>query len=138
MPRRPHGGSPPHDEPAAGNGKRHHAAGGRRVDSIGRAAGSFSRELRSTAADLGRALDLRGRVHRHPYLMVAAAVGAGYVLGGGLFSSTTARLLGLAGRVATLPVLRNELIGLAEAMISGEADPDDVGSVSGSDVPSPS
>ena len=47
----------------SGNG---HSPGlGARVTSLGRAAHSFSEELRSTAADLGRALDLRGRAQRH-------------------------------------------------------------------------
>ena len=59
------------------------------------------------AAAAGRellgAMDLPGRVDRHPYGMVAAALGAGYVLGGGLFTPTTARLLRLGFKVASLP-----------------------------------
>jgi hypothetical protein len=110
-----------------------------RVDSLGRVARSFSEELRGTAADFGRALDLRGRVQRHPYLMVAATAGLGYVLGGGLFTRTTARLLGLAGRVAALPMVRSEIVSLAEAMLSGATE-DEGGQrpSAASDVPSPS
>jgi hypothetical protein len=138
MPRTPpKGHRPPPAEPSASNGA-HSEARGSRADSFGRAAQSLRRELRTTAADLGRALDLRGRVHRHPYAMVAAAVGVGYVLGGGLFTRTTARLLGLAGRVAGLPMMRNELIGLAEAMISGTAVEEEAPSNPSSDIPSPS
>ncbi len=127
---------PPSSE-APGNG--HSPDMAERVDSLGRMARSFSEELRGTAADFGRALDLRGRARRHPYLMVAAAAGLGYVLGGGLFTRTTGRLLGLAGRAAALPLVRSELVGIAEALLSGNSDA--AGTSAGpspSDVPSPS
>ncbi len=125
--------------PAESSGNGHAPGFARHVDSLGRVARSFSQELRDTAADFGRALDMRGRVQRHPYLMVAAAAGLGYVLGGGLFTRTTARLLGVAGRVAALPVVRSELVGLAEAMLSGAtAGEDGPRPTSNQDVPSPS
>jgi hypothetical protein len=76
-------------------------------------------EARSTLEDLGQALDLRGRVERHPYGMVAAALVLGFVLGGGLLSPLTFRLLGLGARLAAIPLLRNQLLGLAEAAVSG-------------------
>jgi hypothetical protein len=123
-----------------GNGHAHAPAPGlgARVRSLNRAARSFRQQVRTTASDFGDALDVRRRVRRHPYVMMAAALGVGYVLGGGLFSRTTVRLLGVAGRVATLPLIRGELIGLAEAMLSGSADAEDDSKHSGSDVPSPS
>jgi hypothetical protein len=130
----------PHDA-SAGNGAGHGKAGvGARVHSLGRAAQSLSEELRGTAADFGRALNLRGRTARHPYVMVAAALGVGYVLGGGLLTRTTARMLGLAGRLAALPMMRSELTALAEALLSGSAGLDeDAGEAPpSSDVPSPS
>ena len=123
----------------SGNG---HAAApglGARVRSLNRAAHSLKTQVRTTAADLGNALDLRRRVRRHPYAMVAAALGVGYVLGGGLFSRTTVRFLGVAGRAASLPLIRGELIGLAEAILTGSPESEDSGTkASGSDVPSPS
>jgi hypothetical protein len=121
----------------SGNGHTHAPAPGfgARVRSLNRAARSFREQVRTTATDFGDALDVRKRVRRHPYAMVAAALGVGYVLGGGLFSRTTIRLLGVAGRVATLPLIRSELIGLAEAMISGAPESEED---SGSDAPSPS
>jgi hypothetical protein len=125
---------PPSD--ASGNGHAPGIAG--RVDSLGRAAASFTAELRGTAADFGRALDLRGRTQRHPYLLVAAAAGLGYVLGGGLFTRSTARLLGLAGRVAALPLVRGGVVSLAEAVFSGSPDAQDEDRTRTSDVPSPS
>jgi hypothetical protein len=124
-------------EKKSGNG---HSPGlGARVHSLGRAARTLRQQARSTAEDLGHAFDMRHRTRRHPYAMVAAALGVGYVLGGGLFTRTTARLLGVAGRVAALPLIRSELIGLAEAVLaaSGSAE-ESPPAVSGSDVPSPS
>ena len=68
-------------------------------------------------------------MQRHPYAMVAAAVGVGSVLGR-LFSSLTFRLLGVGVRVAAIPLVKQQLLGLAEAAVSGFADGDDVGSPS--------
>ena len=131
--------APKAHQPPEPSGNGHSPGMAERVDSLGRVARSFSEELRGTAADFGRALDLRGRVQRHPYLMVAATAGLGYVLGGGLFTRTTARLLGLAGRVAALPMVRSEIVSLAEAMLSGATE-DEGGQrpSAASDVPSPS
>ena len=116
--------------PQSGNGH-HHAQGfAGRVGHLNDSAHQLLEEARSTFEDLGQAIDLRGRVQRHPYAMVAAAVGVGYVLGGGLFSSLTFRLLGVGVRVAAIPLVKQQLLGLAEAAVSGFADGDDVGSPS--------
>jgi len=124
-------------DPAGGNGAGETAGLGERVNSLGRAAQSFREELRGTAADLGRMLDINGRVQRHPYAMMAVAVGVGYLLGGGLFTRTTARLLGLAGRIAGLPYMRSEIAGIAEAILSArEGEPPAPPPTSG--IPSPS
>jgi hypothetical protein len=128
---------PPASDPGAGNGAEQGTGFGARVGSLGRAAQSLSEELHGTAADLGRALDLRGRVQRHPYAMMAAALGVGYVLGGGLFTRTTARLLGIVGRVSALPLMRSEMVALAEALLAGQGgEPPAPPPTSG--VPSPS
>ena len=91
---------------------------GQRVDRIGETAQGIWTETRDSLTDLREALDLEGRVDRNPYGMLAAAVGVGYVLGGGLFSPLTARLLGLGLkmglRLAAVPFLRDEIVGLAE------------------------
>jgi hypothetical protein len=58
------------------------------------------------------AVDIDGRVERSPYLMVAGALGAGFVLGGGLFTRLTERLAGAAlrvGMMAALPLVQEEL-----------------------------
>jgi len=70
-------------------------------------------EARRSVSDT--ASDIRDRMEQHPWRMLGLAVGAGYILGGGLFSALTGRLL-LGGlrigvRVAALPLVREELMG---------------------------
>jgi hypothetical protein len=63
--------------------------------------------------ELTKALDIRGRLQRNPYGMVAGALGIGFVLGGGLFTRLTARILGTSLRVglmATLPLLQKQIV----------------------------
>ena len=92
---------------------------GHRVDQIGSEAQQLWSNARSAVTDLGQTLDIKGRVDRNPYGMVAAALGVGYVLGGGLFTRTTGRLLRLGVRLAALPMVKDELIGMAEAALKG-------------------
>lgn len=118
--------------PGSGNGHHQQQGFAGRVGHLNDSAHQLLDEARSTFEDLGQAIDLRGRVDRHPYAMVAAALGVGYVLGGGLFSSLTFRLVGLGVRVAAIPLVKQQLLGLAEAAMSGFTDSgaDDVGSPS--------
>lgn len=90
-----------------------------RVGHLHQSAHQLLDEARSTFEDLGEAVDIRGRVRRHPYGMVFAALGAGYVLGGGLFSALTFRLLGIGVRLAAVPLVKKELLGFAGAVASG-------------------
>ena len=56
-------------------------------------------------------IDIDGRVERNPYGMIAGAVGAGFVLGGGLFTRLTGQIAGAALRIgvmAALPRLEKE------------------------------
>ena len=120
----------PPQNPHSGNGHHQEEGFAGRVGHLNDSAHQLLDDARSTFEYLGQAIDLRGRVNRHPYAMVAAAVGVGYVLGGGLFSSLTFRLLGLGVRVAAVPLVKQQLLGLAEAAVSGFADADEVGSPS--------
>ena len=117
-------------ENPSGNG--HHPPEGfaGRVGHLNDSAHQLLEEARSTFEDLGQAIDLRGRVQRHPYAMVAAALGVGYVLGGGLLSPLTFRLFGLGVKVAAIPLVKRQLLDLAEAAVSGFADGEDVASPS--------
>jgi hypothetical protein len=57
--------------------------------------------------------ELEERVARNPYGMVAGAIGVGFVLGGGLFTRVTARIVGAGlriGLMAALPLLKDELL----------------------------
>ncbi|WP_224247905.1 hypothetical protein [Hyalangium gracile] len=92
---------------------------GQRVDQIGSEAQHLWSNARGAVSDLGQTLDIKGRVERNPYGMVAAALGVGYVLGGGLFTPLTGRILKLGVRLAMLPFVKDELLGMAEAALQG-------------------
>jgi hypothetical protein len=62
------------------------------------------------------------RVRENPYGMLAAAFAVGYVAGGGLFTRTTARIIGLGARLAMIPQLRDPLLDVAEQAIDGLLD----------------
>jgi hypothetical protein len=60
----------------------------------------------SSLIDLVRDIvDIEGRVDRNPYGMMAGAMGAGFILGGGLFTRLTARLAGAALRIGVMTAL---------------------------------
>jgi hypothetical protein len=83
---------------------------------------AFKEAVASQADSLTRAIDLRGRVQRHPIGMVAAAIGIGYVLGGGLFSPLTGRLVRVGVRLALIPLVKSQLsniVGSVEPMDEG-------------------
>lgn len=66
---------------------------------------------------LADASGLTPSVERHPYGLMAAALGAGYVAGGGLFTPTSARLLGMALKLAAIPAVRDRLLDVAESAL---------------------
>jgi ElaB/YqjD/DUF883 family membrane-anchored ribosome-binding protein len=80
---------------------------------------------RGAVSELKRAAAIDERVGRHPYGSVAAALGIGYVLGGGLFTPLTSRLVALGLRIgvrlAVLPMLKDEISVLADAL-TGESE----------------
>lgn len=69
----------------------------------------------------GPLADLKRQVSRHPYRAVAAALGIGYALAGGIFTPLTARLVRLGLRIgirtALLPILKAEFSEVAETII---------------------
>jgi hypothetical protein len=70
---------------------------------------AFGSAVSGSMENLSRSLDLRGRVERHPLGMMFAALGVGYVLGGGLFSPVTGRLLKVGVRLALVPLIKSQL-----------------------------
>jgi hypothetical protein len=66
--------------------------------------------------------DLEEQVARHPYGMVAGAIGVGFVLGGGLFTRLTARLVGAGMRIglaSALPFVTEALLKAASQPAAG-------------------
>ncbi len=68
---------------------------------------------------LSDAAGLTPRVQESPYGMLAAALGVGYVVGGGLFTPTTARLIRLGMKLAAIPLVRDRLLDAAEGAVDG-------------------
>jgi hypothetical protein len=77
---------------------------------------AFKEAVASQAQSISQSVDLRGRVQRHPIGMVAAALGVGYLLGGGLFSPFTAKLVRYGLRLAVIPLVKSQLAGIVGSM----------------------
>jgi len=76
---------------------------------------AFKDAVASQATSFSQSIDLSGRVQRNPIAMVCAAAGVGYILGGGLFSPFTARLLRYGLRIAIIPLVKSQL----ESIVGG-------------------
>ncbi|HEY0712268.1 MAG TPA: hypothetical protein VGF45_06325 [Polyangia bacterium] len=96
--------------------------------------------------ELMASIDLKGRAERNPYGVLAAGVGIGFVLGGGLFSRFTGRIVGTGVRMALLaamPVVQKQLWAAAlgrldEAQdVSASDEDDDSGAEPGTETASP-
>jgi hypothetical protein len=74
---------------------------------------AFGSALSGSVENLTEALDRRGRVERSQIGMMFAALGVGYVLGGGLFSPTTARLLRIGMRLALVPIIKSQISAMS-------------------------
>jgi hypothetical protein len=70
---------------------------------------AFKEAVASQAESFTRSIDLRGRVQRNPIGMMLAAAGVGYVLGGGLFSPLTGRMVRIGLRLALIPLVKSQL-----------------------------
>jgi hypothetical protein len=90
----------------------------KRVQEIESSAQHLLDEAKGVVSDLRDTLDLGSRVERHPYGMLLAAAAVGYVLGGGLFTSLTGNLVRLGLRLAAVPLVKDELINLAQSALN--------------------
>lgn len=61
---------------------------------------------------------------RNPYAALAAAAGAGYVFGGGLFTPFTKRILNVGMKALVLPVAASKLKQLTQAAPDEELPPE--------------
>ncbi len=107
-----------------GNAAKMQAAAHKAAEKVGEAAhkaADAAKQAADAASTKGSELleqsGVAGQVRKHPYAMVGAAFGLGYVAGGGLFSPTTARVLELAVKLAALPPVRDRLLDVAEAAV---------------------
>jgi hypothetical protein len=98
---------------------------GQRIDHMCSAAQIAWSASCDTMREFRGVVDIDARVNRNPYGMMAAAVGSGYVLGGGLFSPLTARVVGLGLRLGlrlvAVPFIQREIVGFAEAACASDA-----------------
>ena len=79
----------------------------------------LAKDANSAVNGVSDAVGLTEQVERAPYAMIGAALGAGYILAGGLFTPTTTRLLRLGMKLAQIPQVRDRLLDVAEAAIDG-------------------
>jgi hypothetical protein len=108
--------------PTGQNGKHAVEDMAQHVNKAGAAAQQFFDEAKASGQGLMEAVNIQGRVERNPYGMVAAALGIGYLLGGGLFTSTTARIFRLGIKAAAVPLVRDQVLAFAENAIDGVLD----------------
>ena len=79
----------------------------------------LAKDANSALNGLSDAVGLTEHVEKAPYAMIGAALGVGYVIGGGLFTPTTARLIRMGMKLAAIPQVRDRLLDVAEAAIDG-------------------
>jgi hypothetical protein len=80
---------------------------------IGRDVAGLREELSGAAQELSSRVNLGRAVHEHPFRTLLVAAGVGYVLGGGLFTPLTRRLLGAGARALVVPLVRSQLAAVA-------------------------
>jgi hypothetical protein len=79
----------------------------------------WAQQLNQTLNGTASAVGLTEKVEKRTYGMLGAALGVGYVLGGGLFTSTTARLVRMGLKLARVPVVQDKILEVAEAALDG-------------------
>src|SRR3954470_3981203 len=93
---------------------------GRQMEKVGHTAEQMWDRTRDSFSDFSDAVDLKGRVNRNPYGTAAAALGIGYVRGGGLFPRLSARIVRMRVRIgmrlAVLPLLKQEVAEVLESI----------------------
>ena len=79
----------------------------------------WAKDANQTLNGAASAVGLGAKVEKSPYGMLGAALGVGYVLGGGLFTPTTARLMKMGLKLARVPMVQERLLEVAEAALDG-------------------
>lgn len=78
---------------------------------------NVARDALSALNGAADAFGLTERVGRNPYAMTGAALAIGYVIGGGLFTPATMRVLRLGTKLAAGPLMRERLIDFVESAV---------------------
>jgi hypothetical protein len=65
-------------------------------------------ELKGAAQHLSEPIDWQGRMNRCPVATMATAMVLGYVLGGGLFTRFTGKIIKIGSRLIFMPMMRNK------------------------------
>jgi hypothetical protein len=81
----------------------------RRVRAVGEELSGLAAAIGSIASSVQERIDLPRRLRNKPASTLLIAAGVGYVAGGGLFTSTTARLLKFGARLWLLPAINRRL-----------------------------
>ncbi len=92
-----------------------------RILDASRTVGDSGRRLADELVAAAKGLDMSGQVQAHPLRTVAVAAGVGYLLGGGLFSPLTGRLLRIGLRALVVPLVTRQFEALAEGASSSVA-----------------
>jgi hypothetical protein len=79
----------------------------------------LAKDANSALNGMADAVGLTDNVERAPYAMIGAALGVGYVVGGGLFTPLTTRLIRMGMKLAAIPQVRDRLLDVAESAIDG-------------------
>ncbi len=77
----------------------------------------IARDANDAINGVADSVGLTEKVEKNPYAMVAAALGLGYVVGGGLLTPTTMRLVRLGLKVASVGPVKNKLLDAAERFV---------------------
>jgi hypothetical protein len=85
-----------------------------RILEASRAVGEGSRRLAEELAGVAGGLDVSDQIRTHPLRTVAIAAGVGYLLGGGLFSPLTRRLVRIGVRALVVPLVTRQFQAIAE------------------------
>lgn len=73
----------------------------------------LANEIAEAAREIKSKVDFSNAIREHPFRTVLIAAGAGYVLGGGLFTPLTGHLMRFGTRAMLVPFARKQLMAMA-------------------------
>ncbi len=86
---------------------------------IGNDARALSRELREGADEMRVRINLGQAIAEHPLRALIVAAGAGYILGGGLFTPMTRRLVRIGVRSLLVPLATRQIEAMLQPLPEG-------------------